>query len=82
MRQPDMALSSQPVTLDGEGPDREGTLVFRDSRLLALLTRLDTIHGELAGRWFVETIFGDLPERQPPAFETTGAFGEWLASPD
>ena len=35
-----MTLSFQPVTLDGDAPDREGTIVFRDGRLLALLTRL------------------------------------------
>jgi len=40
MRRPDMTLSFQPVTLDGDAPDREGTIVFRDGRLLALLTRL------------------------------------------
>jgi hypothetical protein len=82
MRRPDMALSFQPVTLDGDAPDREGTLVFRNGRLLALLIRLEEFHGDLAGKWFVEATFGDVPGGQLPVLENTDAFDRWLVSSD
>lgn len=77
-----MALSFQSVTLDANSPDREGTLVFRDGRLLAVLTCLSDIHADLAGSWFVEAAFGDVPIVQPPVFETIDQFGEWLTQSD
>jgi len=77
-----MTLSFQPVTLDGNIPDCEATLVFRDGRLLAVLTHLSDIHDDLAGRWFVEAMFGNVPRRQTPIFETVDHFGDWLKKPD
>ena len=73
-----MALSFQPVTLDASGPDRDGALAFRDGRLVAVLSRLSDIHGDLGGRWFVEATFSDMPRRQPQTFETLDHFGDWL----
>ncbi len=75
-----MALSFQAVTLDAVSTDREATLVFREGRLLAVLTCLSDIHDDLRGHWFIEAIFGEIPPRQaPPAFETLARFEEWLA---
>ena len=71
-------LSFQSVTLATESPDREATLVFRDGRLLAVLTCLSDIHEDLGGKWFLETAFPDLPAVKPPAFETLEQFGNWL----
>jgi hypothetical protein len=75
-----MALSFQPVTLDVTSPDREGLMVFRDGRLLAVLTCLSDIHDELAGRWFVEASFGEIPPGEAPVFETPDGFTNWLST--
>jgi hypothetical protein len=77
-----MALSFQPVTLDGTAPDRDATLVFRDGRLLAVLTCLDEIHDDLEGKWFVEVTFGRVPVMHPPVFETIDQFGAWVVNAD
>jgi hypothetical protein len=73
-----MTLSFQPVILDADMPDKEATLVFREGRLLAVLTCLSDIHEDLRGHWFIEAIFGKIPQRQPQAFETLARFEEWL----
>ena len=75
-----MALSYQDVTLDNDTPDREAMLVFRDGRLLAVLTRLSDIHGELAGHWFAEAVFETFASPLGPTFETLDHFEAWLAS--
>ena len=82
MQRRNMGFSFQSVTLEGKAPDREGKLVFRDGRLLALLTCLGDIHGDLAGNWFVEATFGDVPAGQFPVFKTTDEFEAWLAQFD
>ena len=71
-------LSFQAATLDTDLPDREATLVFRDGKLLAVLSCLSAIHGELAGRWYTEAMFGMVPARPPETFETLARFEEWL----
>lgn len=73
-----MAVSFQEVTLDTVA-DREGRLVFRDGRLLAVLSCLSEIHDHLSGHWFIETVFGDVPTPQPPVFESIDQFEGWLA---
>lgn len=75
-----MTLSHQPISLDTDTPDREGVLTFRDGRLLAVLSRLSDIHGDLEGHWFIEATFGPVPRRQPPAFGTLQQFEEWLTA--
>ncbi len=74
-----MALLFQPVTLDASSPDRDGALVFRDERLLAVVTCLSDIHDDLAGSWFIEAAFGELPHPQPTAFATLETLRTWLA---
>jgi len=75
-----MTLSFQAVTLDGNSPDREATLVFRDGRLFAVVSCLSDIHADWAGTWYIEAAFADLPRPQPPTFETLAELEEWLAS--
>jgi len=75
-----VVLSFQAVILDSSSPDQEGRLVFRDGRLLAVITRLSDIHPELAGRWFVEATFGRVPIVHPPAFETIDEFEGWITN--
>lgn len=75
-----MTLTFQAVTLDTETPDGEATLVFRDGRLLAVLSRLSDIHDDLAGRWFIEAAFGEVP-RPHQTFETLDTLEAWFAGP-
>jgi len=72
-------LSFKPVTLDTDAPDQEAVLVFRNGNLLAVLTRLSAIHGDLKGKWFLEAAFGEVPVVQPPVFESTEHFEEWVS---
>lgn len=76
-----MALDFQPVTLAAPAPDTRGVLVFREGKLLAVLSCLGDIHEELGGRWFVEVALGELPRPQPETFSTLAAFEGWLAAP-
>ncbi|WP_158812000.1 hypothetical protein [Beijerinckia sp. L45] len=48
-----MTLSFHAVTLDAVSTDREAMLVFREGRLLAVLTCLSDIHEDLRGHWFI-----------------------------
>ena len=75
-----MALSYQDVILDNDTPDSEAMLVFREGRLLAVLTRLSDIHGEFAGHWFAEAVFETVATPRGPTFETLAHFEEWLAN--
>lgn len=52
-----MTITLEPVTLESDCGDDEGMLALRDGRLIAVLTRLSSIHREYSGRWFVETVF-------------------------
>lgn len=74
-----MALSFQSVTLDTNSPDRDALLVFRDGGLLAVLSCLSDIHGDLTGKWFLEATFGELPASQSQVYDTLAAFEDWLA---
>ena len=74
-----MAVSLQTVTLDTDDPDRDGLMVFRDGKLLAILSCLSDIHEELEGRWFVEAIFGKNACLQPPTFATPDEFEQWVS---
>jgi hypothetical protein len=52
-----MTFSFEPVSLDASNGDDEGRLVFRDGRLLAVVSCLGKGHGDAVGRWFVEAVF-------------------------
>ena len=73
-----MDLSYKDVTLDNEASDNRALLVFRNGRLLAVLSCLSDLHGELAGRWFIEVFFEGTPTLVGPIFETIAEFEEWL----
>jgi hypothetical protein len=59
--------------------DAEGLLVFSDLGLVALLVRLSELHGEDAGRWFLEAGFGELDRHQCPMFPDLDAAQDWIA---
>jgi hypothetical protein len=71
-------LSFQPVTLATMTPDRDATLVFREGRLLAVLTRLSHIHLDDEGRWFLESAFAEVPVGHPPLFDDLDKARAWL----
>lgn len=73
-----MALMYQEVTLDTDTPDRDGLCVFREGRLLAVLSHLSDMHAEVQGHWYVEALFGEAPMLQPPTFVDLPAFEDWL----
>jgi hypothetical protein len=75
-----MTFTFQPATLDTSYGDTHAMLVFRDDRLLAVLSCLGGMHGDLEGKWFVETVFADLPGRIYRTFETLHAFEAWIAA--
>ena len=72
-------LSFQHATLDTRAPDRDAALVFRNGQLLAVLSCLSAIHGDLAGEWYIEASFGEMPPRQPQSFATLALFEAWLS---
>jgi hypothetical protein len=47
--------------------------VFREGRLLAVLSCLSDIHGELAGQWFVEMDFACLADPRQRMFASLDA---------
>jgi hypothetical protein len=77
-----MAASFQEVTLDTGGADDQAVLVMRDGRLVAVLSHLSDIHDELAGMWFVETLFGNLPHKPRHTFTSPNEFAAWLDEED
>jgi hypothetical protein len=74
-----MDLSYQDVTLANDTPDHQAMLVFRGGRLLAVLTCLGDLHGDLAGQWFIEAIFQGVQPAHTPVFESLPQFEDWLA---
>ena len=52
-----MAITLEPIRLDAPFGDNEGMLAKRDECLIAVLSRLGELHGDLIGHWFVEAIF-------------------------
>ena len=73
------ALVLRPVRVDTQGEDEEGCLVFGDDRLVAVLVRLSSQHGALAGRWHLEHGFGALDGPEHPSFASLHAARVWVA---
>jgi hypothetical protein len=75
-----MTLEFCPVALDTQSPDREARMVYREGRLLAVLSCFSEIHGGLSGCWFIEANFGDLPTPDLHTFKGLDEFAHWLGS--
>ena len=73
-----MAFTFEDITLDTGGTDERAILVLRDGRVTAILSRLSEMHEELAGHWFVETMFGASPSVHQHVFADPEAFVAWL----
>lgn len=74
-----MGIEFQPVTLDSGDLDNDAMLVFRDGRLLAVLTCLSDIHEDLHGKWFVEATFTGIPQVQAPTFAELSEVEAWAS---
>ena len=72
-----MSIRFVPVTLDS-AQDSHGQLVFRDDRLTAIVTQLGAMHDDLAGQWYVESVFNGSLLRPPTAFPALEDVGAWL----
>lgn len=72
-------MTLQPVLM-ATSEDQEGQLVFVDGRLVAVLTRLSPLHGDQAGRWFLETGYGAAAGPQNPSFPDIDAALAWLTA--
>lgn len=77
-----MNITFEPVELDTGHGDRQGLLVFTDGRLTGVLSRLDAGHGDLSGRWFLETSFREVRPSQSRTYDSPEAFSKALGSPD
>lgn len=74
-----MKASFQHIALDSSDGDDQAVLVFRDDRLVAVLSQLGVMHGDITGRWFVEAMFGDHLLKPPRlTFLVPSEFVAWL----
>lgn len=73
-----MQASFQAITLDTGDTDEEAVLVLKGGRLAAVLSHLSDLHGELAGLWFVEALFGRSPRKLRHTFISPEEFAAWL----
>ena len=72
-----MNITVQPIPVATE--EGEGLLVFAEGRLAAVLVRLSELHEDMAGRWFLEAVFG-LPDRRASrVFDDLDAAQDWIA---
>lgn len=69
----------EPIPLDSP-TDTEGLLVFRDDRLIAVVSQLSDLHGGSAGCWFVEASFGLSPLTYPEPFVDLPQLESWLST--
>lgn len=58
--------------------DEQAVLVLRGGRLTAVLSHLSAMHGDLAGLWFVEAMFGISSSRSRHTFASPDEFVLWL----
>jgi hypothetical protein len=69
----------EPVSI-AAGWDNDGRLIMIDGRLAGVLVRLDELHGERAGAWFLEVGFGALsPVAAERVFATIESALDWLS---
>ena len=74
-------FTRQMVQIDTGSPDAEGCVLLADGRLIAVLVRLDDMHGpDLSGKWFLEHGFGALDQPDHPVFDDLDAAEDWISS--
>jgi hypothetical protein len=72
-------LTRQSIPISAGGGDEEGCLVLQDGRLVAVLVKLSALHGDLAGRWYLEAGFGLLDSPDKPDFADLSEAQDWVA---
>lgn len=70
-------IQFQPVAVAIEG-DGDGRLIFADGRLTGVAVRLSGEHGDLAGRWFLEAVFGRAQAPTYPVFDALEDIAVWF----
>ncbi len=75
------SISFEETRVAGLGQGYDGTLVFADGELIAVLSLLDDqeLYGEEDGCLFLEAGFGKLAD-QHRTFQDQGEVGRWLIS--
>ena len=73
-----MVLTLQPVRVATNSADEDGQLVFSRDRLVGVLIQLSAGHGELEGRWFLETGYGRLNGNDHPVFSDLDEARDWI----
>ncbi|MDP4005991.1 hypothetical protein [Methylobacterium sp. NEAU K] len=74
-----MSLSLQSVQVATKSDDAESQLVFADGFLVAILVRLSELHGDEAGKWFLEVGFGPVDPLCPPLFTDLDDARDWIS---
>lgn len=72
-----MRFSYQPIRLDTDFGDSRSMLIFRDDRLMAILTCLGEHHEQLAGSWYLEAWFSEALTGPRRSFATVDEFRIW-----
>lgn len=74
-----MSVSFQPVQVAIGSDGAESRLVLHDGALVAVLVLLSELHGDDAGRWYLEAGFGRLDHSRPPTFVDLDEARAWIA---
>ena len=75
-----MTLEYRPITLDAGIGDCTAMLVLHEGALLAVATQLGELHGELAGKWFLEAVFHATTTTRRDPFPDIAALDTWLTA--
>ena len=73
-----MTLRFQPVQVATGSDEAESRLVFDEGALVAVLVQLSDLHGDDAGRWFLEAGFGRVDHPRPPTFADLDEAQAWI----
>jgi hypothetical protein len=73
-------LELRPLRVETGGPDEEGLAAFASDKLVAVFVRLSAEHGEKAGQWYAEKLFGRLDRPSPLVFPDLDTLKAWLAT--
>lgn len=69
----------RPVKVRIEGQS-DARLAFLDDELIAVLIKLDSTHGDLEGKWYVEAAFNHLEGMREQTFDSLDDVCEWVSS--
>jgi hypothetical protein len=72
-----MQITFYPVTVETGSYDQQGTLAYCAAKLVAVLVRLDELHGEASDNWFIEALFAE-PTDHNRTFPSLEAAKVWL----